>query len=116
MSALSKVLREAEGDMLLFWCPGCGGAHGVRVGEGPGARWSYNGNADAPTFSPSILVRHEHWVPPATSENMDPGPQEKVVGICHSFVRDGQIQFLSDCTHELAGQTVPLPNFDGGKP
>lgn len=29
--------------------------------------------------------------------------------VCHSFIRDGQIQFLSDCTHALAGQTVPLP-------
>lgn len=28
---------------------------------------------------------------------------------CHSFVRDGQIEFLSDCTHALAGKTVSLP-------
>ncbi|MCZ4340562.1 hypothetical protein O4H52_03015 [Sphingomonadaceae bacterium G21617-S1] len=31
--------------------------------------------------------------------------------VCHSFVRNGQIEFLSDCTHALAGQTVPLPPF-----
>ncbi|MGC4033677.1 MAG: hypothetical protein QM754_18485 [Tepidisphaeraceae bacterium] len=30
---------------------------------------------------------------------------------CHSFVRDGQIEFLGDCTHELAGKTVPLEPF-----
>ena len=28
---------------------------------------------------------------------------------CHSFVRDGGIQFLTDCEHGLAGQTVDLP-------
>ncbi len=33
-----------------------------------------------------------------------PGKDE----VCHSFVTDGQIQFLGDCTHKLAGQTVPL--------
>lgn len=27
------------------------------------------------------------------------------------FIRDGQIQFLGDCTHALAGKTVPLPEF-----
>jgi hypothetical protein len=29
--------------------------------------------------------------------------------VCHSFVVDGRIQFLGDCTHHLAGQTVDLP-------
>ena len=28
--------------------------------------------------------------------------------VCHSFVSDGQWQFLGDCTHALAGQTVPV--------
>lgn len=32
--------------------------------------------------------------------------------VCHSFVRDGRIQFLSDCTHKLANQTVDLPDID----
>jgi hypothetical protein len=31
--------------------------------------------------------------------------------VCHSFVTDGRIQFLEDCTHELAGQTVDLPEW-----
>jgi len=33
------------------------------------------------------------------------------VNICHSFIRDGKIQFLGDCTHALAGQTVDLPEL-----
>ena len=31
---------------------------------------------------------------------------------CHSFVRDGKIRFLADSYHELAGQTVDLPEVD----
>lgn len=32
--------------------------------------------------------------------------------VCHTFVTDGKINFLSDCTHELAGQTVPMQDLD----
>ena len=35
---------------------------------------------------------------------------------CHSFVTDGRIQFLSDCTHALAGQTVDLPDIKENPP
>lgn len=27
---------------------------------------------------------------------------------CHSFIRNGQWEFLGDCTHPLVGKTVPL--------
>ena len=30
---------------------------------------------------------------------------------CHSFIRDGKIQYLNDCTHEFAGKTVELPDY-----
>lgn len=36
-------------------------------------------------------------------------PTKFKCGVCHSFVRAGRIEFLGDCTHALAGQTVPLP-------
>ena len=32
--------------------------------------------------------------------------------ICHSYIRNGMIQFLSDCTHPLVGQTVPLMEIE----
>jgi hypothetical protein len=38
--------------------------------------------------------------------------QKKVPKICHSFITDGRIQFLGDCTHRLAGQTVPIPDWE----
>jgi hypothetical protein len=98
MAELSKKLHRAEDGQLRFWCPGCKTLHGIYVAPRPDGKlhpqWGYNGNPDSPTFTPSILVTWE-------------GPTM----ICHSFVTDGQIRFLSDCTHQLAGQTVKLPDF-----
>lgn len=103
MAALSKKLRSLEGGRVMFWCPGCDGAHQVSVGQGSGPRWGYNGNPDAPTFTPSINV---------TYNGPDAGVEGAPPAVCHSFVTDGRIQFLNDCTHSLAGQTVEIPDFD----
>lgn len=97
MALIGKKLRSLEGGGVAFMCPGCRQMHRVTV-EGQGRpRWSYNGNPDAPTFTPSIRVR----------SGDQPGD-----AVCHSFVRDGRIQFLGDCTHALAGQTVDLPDLE----
>lgn len=117
---MAKVELDSD-ERLLFECPGCGTCHGIRIGAGDGPRWSWNGDMDKPTFQPSILVRftkltdkgkqqYEEWKEngyPKTDSDFDNTPV-----VCHSFVTDGQIQFLSDCSHELAGQTVDLPEFD----
>ena len=76
-----------------MWCPGCDDLH--RVVDGANG-WTWDGNLTAPTFSPSILVT---------------GGSSGVR--CHSFVRAGVWEFLSDCTHSLAGQHVPLPDLPG---
>lgn len=89
MSGLKAVLRAPS--LLLIWCPGCDDVHGIN----PQA-WHWDGRTDLPTISPSILVTR-------------PG----LPGQCHSFVTDGRIQFLGDCTHPLAGQTVDLPDVPG---
>lgn len=113
MAALSKYLRSYADGGLMFWCPGCDGAHAVRTGEGGGPRWGYNGDPDKPTFTPSILVRgfdrlsDDEHARVMAGEDVEPRPT-----VCHSFVTDGRIQFLGDCTHALAGQTVDLPEFD----
>ena len=72
--------------------------HSVFVGRDKHPVWEWNGSFDAPTFTPSILVT---------------GERGKVPFACHSFVEGGNIRFLNDCTHSLAGQTVPLPEVDG---
>ncbi|MDZ7894162.1 MAG: DUF6527 family protein [Sphingobium sp.] len=99
----------------MFRCPGCGHSHEVAVGTPfrNGARWTYNGNPESPTFQPSLHVKSGHYV---TGESVEDcwlcKKGSKACGVCHSFVTDGQIQFLADCTHELAGQTVPIPPWD----
>lgn len=110
---ISRKLRSVEGGGLMFWCPGCDGAHIVRVGEGDGPRWGYNGNPDAPTFTPSVLVRGVDRLTDEEHEQVMAGQHVEPRSIvCHSFVTDGRIQFLADCTHDLAGFTVDLPDWE----
>jgi hypothetical protein len=101
------------GDGLVgFWCPGCEEMHLINTDttDRPTApAWDFDGNYDAPTFSPSINVTgfrritdDEHTRLMA-GENIPPTPR-----VCHSFVRAGRIEFLGDCTHALKGQTVHL--------
>lgn len=112
MSALGSKLRKLEGGKVAFKCPGCNQMHHVTVDGSRG--WSFNGDGDRPTFSPSVLVKgtvpitddqHERIM---AGEKIEPTPL-----ICHSFVTEGHIRFLGDCTHDLAGQTVDLPNLGG---
>jgi hypothetical protein len=95
---LQPELKPGSPD-YLFFCPGCKCAHGVWTTERNGnhALWGFNGDINNPTFSPSIRVQ---------SGNKDGAT------LCHSFIRDGKIQYLDDCAHELAGKTIELPDFD----
>lgn len=106
--------RVADGSMVMFWCPGCLNFHGVWLrGHGDknphGASWDWNGDLVRPTFSPSILVRVGPFSPNAKPHGMDPNTR---MIVCHSFVREGRIEFLTDCTHAMAGQTVDLTPTD----
>lgn len=76
-------------------CPACNDTHKGKMSgiHGLNNTWTYNGDTYKPTFHPSLLVTYNT-------------PNKKHV--CHSFVKDGMIQFLSDCTHSMAGQTVEL--------
>lgn len=87
-----------EEGQITYWCPGCKQAHTITFG---GAQsWTWNGDADKPTFSPSVLA---NGVRGTSSEEWNRRHPR-----CHSFVRDGMIQYLSDCEHALAGLTVPM--------
>jgi hypothetical protein len=46
---------------------------------------------------------------PANPDAIEEFKEWRTERVCHSFVTDGKIQFLGDCTHALAGQTVELP-------
>lgn len=120
MNPIAQLRTVTDGDheyqVLMFWCPGCeipdedgvmqGGTHMLVVSGDSHGRpvWTFDGNLDAPTLSPSILTRTEH-----TRRRIDGESRDVGLFVCHSFMRAGQMEFLGDCTHALAGKTVPLP-------
>ena len=76
-----------------YWCKGCGFEHAFSL-KSEGGNHDFNMDLDNPTVNPSLL------------QNFTPGKT------CHSFIKDGMIQYLSDCWHELRGQTIELPNIE----
>lgn len=98
-----------------YWCQGCKSHHTVRtMSKVGGAVWGFNGNHEKPTFTPSVLVTNGHF-----SSRHKPGDPcwcstqdaDFKCQRCHTFITDGMVNFLGDCTHELAGQTLPLPDL-----
>lgn len=117
---MSRIEHKQQGEnhRISFVCPGCKEEHELPVErEKVNGKWTWNWSLDKPTITPSILMRTGHYVPGKNSDDCwctynaehpdDPAPF--ACTICHSFVRDGKIQFLGDCTHELKNQTVELP-------
>lgn len=90
---MAKVVKikysDSEKAAPTIFCPGCKCSHVFDE------RWTFNGDYDKPTFSPSMLVN-------GGGHGMR----------CHSFIQNGKIMFLSDCDHELKSQTVDLPDFE----
>lgn len=104
---MKSTLRQVKNgdityDALMFVCPGCvaGGPNGyegvhilpVNAENDIGSpSWSWNGDLEKPTLSPSILSQG--------------------YSRCHSFLRDGVFEFLNDCDHSLAGKKVEIPDL-----
>lgn len=80
-----------------FFCPGCNHVH-VYLDT-----WKFNGDHNAPTFTPSLLV----FVP----EFIDDGVKIPRQTVCHLFITNGQIRFCSDSAHKLKGKTVPMSDW-----
>jgi len=112
------VLRIAEGNRLGFWCPGCEEYHHIYTDP---RGWAFNGDYDKPTFHPSVLVTGGHyargWEGPKCwcTYNADPNniPTHFKCVRCHSWVKDGKIEYLSDSSHALAGKTVDMIIYNG---
>lgn len=120
---LHTIEQPAQFQFMIF-CPGCKCGHGIRVGQSDGPNWTFNGNMEKPTFSPSLLIHggkypEEDPVTHDFARGADGqyvrGADGRLLGykdiVCHTFIADGNIQFLGDCTHEMAGKTVPLEPF-----
>lgn len=76
--------------------------------EGTGC-WTWNGDVDKPTLRPSVLTQGLRRMSDAEYETIRSGVKiEPRKFRCHTWVNDGQAQFLDDCSHELRGQTVDM--------
>jgi hypothetical protein len=101
MGVMRKTKTEQGAESYWFWCGGCGTHHTFRTKKPAGDAgpiWTFDGNEELPTFSPSLLVRYGNR----------PGDKR-----CHLFLKAGMVQYLGDCTHKLKGLTVPVepPRF-----
>jgi hypothetical protein len=107
MKSLLRIVQDGghQYEVVMYWCPAryappvgrdegheCG-LHMLPVGgDTTRAKWELH-SLDPLHIEPSVL---SYWI----------GGQR-----CHSFVRGGMIEFLGDSTHDLAGQTVPVPDL-----
>jgi hypothetical protein len=90
--------RGPRGGLLyMFHCPGCNFSHPFEIECRDGSGWNWNGSLTEPTFSPSLLCCK--------------GSEYQ----CHLYLENGKIRYLSDCWHELAGQTVECPDWEDVK-
>jgi Family of unknown function (DUF6527) len=109
MTDIVAMIRRFDdhGDLyhgIMLWCPGCeernperrrGGLNMLPVSGDSSKRptWTWNGNLEAVTLSPSILCQMK---------------LPELNFVCHSYLTDGIWNFLNDCTHDLAGKQVPM--------
>lgn len=85
------VFPDMQGLSAMMYMPGYNDIVMIPV-NGPG--WYWNGDKVKPTFLPSIL-------------DASGGGHARN----HVFVRDGIIEYLADCRHELAGKKLELPQL-----
>lgn len=88
---MPKLFHHSNGESLSFFCPACDSPHTVNYS------WGYNHDPDNPTLISSVLS--------------NVGGKNITMPICHSFVREGRIEYLHDCTHDRGGQTVELAEY-----
>lgn len=111
-------LRRVEGGVVSFHCPGCKGTHCIPI-EGP-HKWTFNGNLDRPSLSPSVRESIGHFAPGSKpgddcwctynveQQRKGEKPAPFRCGVCHFVLTDGALNFCDDCTHELKGKKVSM--------
>lgn len=123
--AKAEIVRDQQDRFygIKFRCPGCrwpDGRPGMHIlpvhwlppgetQESPHVagkpHWSFNGDLEKPVLGPSVL---SWWGGEGT---------DMPLHRCHSYIgcngaEPGQIIFLSDCTHDKAGQVIDLPEIE----
>lgn len=103
MGQVGAVLRKTTTG-YAHYCPACDGIHQIFVGGPTPPNWTFDGNIDQPTFSPSIRVFH-----PKHKDLEGVEHAEKTV--CHYFLKAGVIEYCTDNPHKFNGKKVPLPEL-----
>jgi hypothetical protein len=67
--------------------------------QGSPGSWTWNGSTEAPSLWPSLRTKWE-------------GGQEGKTIVCHSWIKEGSVLFLSDSNHSNAGKTLALKDVD----
>jgi hypothetical protein len=92
MGQAGRYLRKVDRG-YAHYCPGCDSLHVFAVDRpfDNGARWTFNGDLEKPSFSPSMNVG-DNW--------------------CHYHLTAGMLIYTPGNTgHGLSGQTLPLPEL-----
>jgi hypothetical protein len=116
MQVSSKLRRYETG--YTWRCPACQEMHSL-----PDS-WTFDGNLEAPTFSPSfkhtgIQIEKDEagdwtgrWLTESGEAKDFFGSEDKPrPWCCHYVITAGQVAYCNDCTHTMAGQTVPMPEL-----
>lgn len=109
---MAKIKRYTELDggyhgELGFMCLGCGHIHFINdsLTKIPNVPiWTFNGDFDKPTIRASVLVWSYRFNEVTKKHDIE-------IDRCHSFITDGNIEYLPDCHHPLKGQTIELPEI-----
>jgi len=110
LTRLSAVLAKGDDGKLYFKCPGCSMLHGINCGEGLGDEYIFDGNVDAPSFSP--MLKFGGRVGRGGGISIDPTRPDKMLivnhGVCRMYVTRGNIQFSEDSTNWYKGRVVGM--------
>ena len=92
MGQAGRFLRRTVSG-YAHYCPGCDHMHSFYVDQPfpeNGARWTFNGDLEKPSFSPSMNIGND-W--------------------CHYYLTSGELRFSTCHGHKLGGQNMPLPEL-----
>ena len=99
MAKIRKIEHINEGqkfyhDQNEYMCLGCRHTHAFAL-KSEGGHHEFNMDLENPTVTPSLLQNFS-------------GDSK----LCHSYITNGNINYLSDCQHDLAGKEVELPQIN----
>ena len=109
MGQITTKLRNTT-DGFDWWCIACGECHPLPYKKG----WTFDGNIEFPTFTPSfkhtgiqsVIVDGKwtgDWILDENGNTKD--------WCCHYIITSGIIHYCNDCTHTFAGKIIPMPDL-----